>query len=153
MVCFFFNEISFILGGHKRTKQYLNIGDKAVPADIHEIGDKPILVRSSSSVILSSSASEHDSSDNDDDETTSSSSDSDTTSQSSEKNENCEAHNICQPLTEPALNQHNADFEPMNSRERVDFWKISDEFSDIEDDFDDKKHFSKPIRSERVSMD
>lgn len=57
-----------------------------------------------------------------------------------------------EPLTEDALMQHNTEFEPMNSQERIQFWNIADEFSDIEDDFDDEKHFSKPIRSERVSL-
>lgn len=54
-------------------------------------------------------------------------------------------------LTEDALRQHNTEFEPMNSRERIRFWRISEEFNEIEDDFDEKTNFSKPIRSERVS--
>lgn len=55
-------------------------------------------------------------------------------------------------LTEDALRQHNTEFEPMNSRERIKFWRISEDLSEVEDDFDEKTNFSKPIRSERVSI-
>lgn len=55
-------------------------------------------------------------------------------------------------LTEDAVRQHNAGCEPMNSRERIKFWRISEEFAEIEDDFNEQTNFSKPIRSERVSQ-
>lgn len=54
-------------------------------------------------------------------------------------------------LTEDAVRQHNAQCEPMNSRERIKFWRISEVFADIVDDFNEQTNFSKPIRSERVS--
>lgn len=56
-------------------------------------------------------------------------------------------------LTEDAVRQHNAEFEPMNSKERIKFWRLSEELSEVEDDFDEQRNFSKPIRSERVSID
>lgn len=131
----------------------MSIGNKAGPTDIPKIGGKSTNVSSSSSVILRSSASDHDSSQQNNDETTTSSSDTGTSKSSKTSDDDyCNEQNNCTPLSDHALIQHNTDFEPMNSKDRVDFWKISDEFSDIEDDFDDKKHFSKPIRSERVSM-
>lgn len=146
-------RFNLFLGGKKQTQQYLSIGGKAGPADIPEFFDKLTNISSSSSIIMNSSASNHDSSQQNNDDTTSSSSNSDTSNISHTSDvENCNEQNNCKPLTDHALNQHNADFEPMNSKDRVDFWKISDVFSDIEDDFDDKKHYSKPIRSERVSM-
>lgn len=40
----------------------------------------------------------------------------------------------------------------MTSQERVLNWKIADEFSDVEDDFDESRYTqSQPFRSERVS--
>lgn len=153
MVCVIFgayDEIDSIKG---RPFQYLSIEDMAVPGDIPDDDDeKPM--SSSSSRILSSSASDHDSSERNPVESTSSSSSesgSSGSSNSSKDDDNSEVLSLCDPLTELALLQHNADFEPMNSKERIQFWNIGDEFSEIEDDFDDKKYFSKPIRSERVS--
>ncbi|XP_055304817.1 uncharacterized protein LOC129569712 [Sitodiplosis mosellana] len=136
--------------GVKRPFQYLSIEDMAVPGDIHDDIDK--IQSSSSSVILSSSASNHDSSERIPVESSSSSSESDSSgsSRSSNNENNSEVRSICDPLTEEALIQHNAEFEAMNSKERIDYWNIADEFSEIEDDFDDKKYFSKPIRSERL---
>lgn len=125
------------------------MGDKGGPSNVHAIGESTV-VSSSSSVIMSSSASNHESCEHNDDETTSTS-DSDGSSKSSDKENNSEALSACDPLTEDAIIQHNSDFEPMNSKERIQFWNIADKFSDVEDDFDDRKYFSKPIRSERVS--
>lgn len=123
----------------------------AVPGDIHDESERP--KTSSSSQILSSSASDHASSERNVVETSSSStSETDTSGSSHSSNDENNSVELspCDPLTEDAVTQHNVEFEPMNSKERIKFWNISDEFSDIEDDFDDKKYFSKPIRSERV---
>ena len=123
----------------------------AVPGDIHDDEEKQH--SSSSSVILSSSASNHDSSERIPVESSSSSSsdnDSSGSSHSSNNENNSEVLSVCDPLTEVALMRHNAEFDAMNSKERIDYWTIAEVFSDIEDDFDDKKYFSKPIRSERV---
>lgn len=137
----------------KKPHQYLSIGDKAVPADNQTIAEKSTTISSSSSVKMSSSASNHDSSEHNDEESTSGSSDSDSSgsSKSTDTEECSDEQSACEPLTEDALIQHNATFEPMNSKERIQFWNIADEFSDIEDDFDEQRNFSKPIRSERVS--
>lgn len=124
-----------------------------MPADNKTSAHKSATASSSSSVIMASSASNQDSSEHNDDDSTSSSSDADSSasSQSSDDGSDANCASIY-PLTEDALAQHNADFEPMNSKERIQFWNIGDEFSDIEDDFDEQQTiFSKPIRSERVS--
>lgn len=137
---------------NKKPHQYLSI-EKAVPADNQTFAEKSTTISSSSSVKMSSSASNHDSSEHDDDDSTSGSGDSDSSgsSQSSEHDACSDDLSACEPLTEDALIQHNVTFEPMNSKERIQFWNIADEFSDIEDDFDEQRNFSKPIRSERVS--
>lgn len=122
----------------------------AVPGDIH---DDEVKHSSSSSVILSSSASNHDSSERiliESSSSSSSASDSSGSSHSSNNANNSEVPSFCDPLTEVSLLRHNAEFDAMNSKERIDYWTIAEVFSDIEDDFDDKKYFSKPIRSERV---
>lgn len=111
----------------------------------------------------SSSASNHDSSGQNNNAQSSS-----TSTSSDESGSNCDSNGTSQSslhqfngelndsasldlLTEDAVRQHNAEYEPMNSRERIKFWRISEEFSEIEDDFDELRNFSKPIRSERVS--
>lgn len=129
------------------------MGNKGVPTDVRTVGARSVVSSSSSANTLASSASNHDSSERNEQETSSSSSDSSGSSHSSDNDENSDAHSASEPLTEDALMQHNSDFEPMSSKERVKFWKVTGEFSDIEDDFDDKKYFSKPVRSERVRID
>lgn len=138
----------------KRPHQYLSMGNRAVPTDVRTVGAKTTIVSSSSSVILTSSASNHDSDEQNEQETTSSSSESGSSgsSRSSANDENSDAPSVREPLTEDTVQQHNTEYEPMNSKERVKFWNIADEFSEIEDNFDDKKYFSKPVRSERVRM-
>lgn len=142
----------------KEPYQYLSMGKRAVPADNHTVVGR----LKTASPRNSSSASNHDSSgQNNKAESTStsttsdgSSSDSDSsgTAHSSEHPYNGELYqSASELLTEDAVRQHNAEYEPMNSRERIRFWRISEEFNDIEDDFDEKTNFSKPIRSERVS--
>lgn len=112
----------------------------------------------------SSSASNHDSSgQNNKDESSTSSSSSDGCSSDSDSSGGSSRpsqhpyngqvyYSASKLLTEDTLRQHNVEFEPMSSRERIKFWRISEEFSELEDDFDEKRNFSKPMRSERVSI-
>lgn len=147
-----FGIVFGIVVGRKKPHQYLSIGHKAVPADNRTVAHKSATVSSSSSVIVASSASNQDSSEHNKEDSTSSSSDTDSSASSQLSEDGSEVNSASiYPLTEDALTQHNVDFEPMNSKERIQFWNISDEFSDIEDDFDEQRNFSKPIRSERVS--
>lgn len=145
--------VCFALVGRKKPYQYLSMAKRAIPMDNQTIAGRN-----------SSSASNHDSSgqnNNDESTSTSTSSDdsgnSDRTSRSSHHQHahngdlQQQNHSASDLLTEDAVRQHNADYEPMNSKERIKFWRISEEFNEIEDDFDEKRNFSKPIRSERVS--
>lgn len=54
-------------------------------------------------------------------------------------------------LTEACVKLNELQHPPLTTHERVLYWKIADEFSDIENDFDDAMYSMKPIRSERVS--
>lgn len=139
--------------------QYLSMGKRAVPTDNHTVVGR----LTTSLPRNSSSASNHDSSgQNNKDESPSTSTSSDGSSSDSDSSGTLHSsdhpyngelyHSASELLTEDAVRQHNAEVEPMNSRERIKFWRISEEFSEIEDDFDEKTNFSKPIRSERVSQ-
>lgn len=139
-----------LIAACSKKHQYLSMRKRAVPTDARTMG-APTVVSSSSRT--NSSASNHESSVRKDVESSSSSdSDSSGSSNSSDNNDNLDDQGLSEPLTEESLIQHNTEFEPMNSKERVQFWNVADEFSEIEDDFDDKKYFSKPIRSERVRL-
>lgn len=116
-----------------------------MPGDIHDESERPI--SPSSLGILCSSVFDQDSFERNVVVTTSSSD----SSRSSNNKNSIEDLSPYDPLTEAVVTKHNAEFKPMNSKERIHFWDIADEFSDIEDDFDDKKNLSKPNRSERVS--
>lgn len=157
MILNFFSVISAdfdVLSDEIEPDQYLSIEDMAVASDSHNTANKSITVSSSSSVIMSTSASNQFSSEQNDD-ATSVSSDTDCTASSArsadDHEENSDVQSVCNPLTEEALLRHNIEFEPMNSKQRIQFWNITDEFSELEDDFNDSKFFSKPTRSERVS--
>lgn len=54
-------------------------------------------------------------------------------------------------LTEAILQQHELYYPPMCTMDRIEYWNITGEFSDLEDDFDHATYYSKPVRSERVS--
>lgn len=103
---------------------------------------------------MSSSASNHNPSskcDDDESETTSSSRSS-KSSHSTKNNENDVTQQIGPLLTETALRIHGFHNAPMTTQDRIEYWDIADEFSDLENDFDDATYFSKPIRSERVNI-
>lgn len=62
------------------------------------------------------------------------------------------AKNVSKFLTEASVKLNELHNPPMSTHERVMYWKIADEFSEIENDFDDTMYRSQPIRSERVSI-
>lgn len=110
---------------------------------------------SSSSVMMSSSASDHDpaSEHNDELETSSETNSDESGSSRSTKPESdsSEAQYYRALLTEDSVKTHEFYFPPMSTYDRISYWKLADECSEIEDDFDDATYSSKPIRSERVS--
>lgn len=56
-------------------------------------------------------------------------------------------------LTETSIQLIEIRYPSMTTRDRVNYWKLSDKFSDIEDDLDtDDTTQNKPFRSERVSI-
>lgn len=119
----------------------MSLGDRARPS-VEFDSDESTGDSLSESVLMTSSASNHDSSEKNVDESNSSS--------ESDSSGSSNANQMGEQLTVALLTEHNAKYQPMSSRERIRFWNIADELSEIEDDFNDSKYFSKPTRSERV---
>lgn len=122
--------------------------------DTNGVGESTDL-SASSSVLISSSASDHDpASDQEDPKTetlaTSDSDDSDSSSSTKSESDTSQAQYYRRLLTEESVKTHEYYFPPMSTYDRISYWKLADEFSEIEDDFDDATYASKPIRSERV---
>lgn len=55
-------------------------------------------------------------------------------------------------LTQENLAQHERRFVSMSSFDRVEYWDLAEVCSELEDDFDDTTYYTKPVRSERVSL-
>lgn len=111
---------------------------------------------SSSSRNMSSSASNHNPStkcDNTDTELSSNSDDgkNDSPNTSMKTMKQANSYQRQTPLlTEAILQQHEFYYPPMCTMDRIEYWNITGEFSDLEDDFDYATYYSKPVRSERV---
>lgn len=105
---------------------------------------------------MSSSASDHDpaSEHNENENESESTSESDGSGSSHTPkivNDDSEAQYYRQLLTEESVKMHEVHYPPMTTQDRITFWDLAGDFSEIEDDFDDRIYSSKPIRSERVS--
>lgn len=110
---------------------------------------------SSSSVLMTSSADKDPSSDHDDTESESTS-DSNESGDGSRVSKTKPTENESQLyttlLTENSVKIHEYRYPPMSTIDRINYWRLSEEFSEIEDDFDAASYASKPIRSERVCV-
>lgn len=155
---FCFNWTRACIEDRKR-QQYLNMGRARSEFDARTVRTYCPTTRHNSESASEITASTHNSSKRNENKIPSSSSSSDSSdssgsSKSSASHAESEVLGPCDPLTEEAVMQHNIQLEAMNSEERIEFWDCVDfhEFSEIVNDFDDKKYSSKPIRSERVSM-
>lgn len=102
---------------------------------------KEIRIESSSSVLVTS-------------DTSKSLCKSDVESESSVTNDRKTENHTCiadKCLTENLLKQHEQRYSAMTSEQRIDFWYVSDNLLEIEDDLKVEGTQHKPYRSERVS--
>lgn len=134
-------------------RRYSTKPQKSVKSGFDETTD----LTSSSEIMVSTSASDHDSASeqnggaNESGET-SGSDESENSGSSKGDSDNTEAQYYRRLLTEEAVKMHELYFPPMSTYDRISYWKLADECSEIEDDFDETLYASQPLRSERVSL-